>query len=106
MARLQHRGKAAGGTVIIQNPETARYPSMPLSLPPTIVDFQTDIEQIGLLLVDLLAHVKLATSDGKIGDTLETILHQVRSRTKLDFRKYKMPTIVRRIARRMLVLQH
>ena len=46
--------KRAGGTVIIQNPGTALYPSMPLSLPPTIVDFVTDIEGIGPLLTDLL----------------------------------------------------
>jgi two-component system CheB/CheR fusion protein len=30
--------KNAGGVVIIQNPQTAPYPSMPLSLPPTAVD--------------------------------------------------------------------
>ena len=28
--------KQAGGTVIIQNPRSARYPSMPLALPPTV----------------------------------------------------------------------
>src|SRR4051812_48931535 len=28
----------AGGTVVIQNPETAQYPAMPLALPPTAVD--------------------------------------------------------------------
>ncbi|HJT56604.1 MAG TPA: chemotaxis protein CheB, partial [Ktedonobacteraceae bacterium] len=35
--------KNSGGTVIVQNPQTARYPSMPLALPPTIVDFETDL---------------------------------------------------------------
>src|SRR5688500_18257821 len=39
--------KNAGGVVIIQNPETAAYPSMPLSLPPTVVDHVVEIEQIG-----------------------------------------------------------
>jgi two-component system CheB/CheR fusion protein len=32
--------KDAGGVIIVQNPQTARYPSMPLSLPPTIVDYE------------------------------------------------------------------
>jgi two-component system, chemotaxis family, CheB/CheR fusion protein len=42
--------KNAGGVVIIQNPQTAAYPSMPLSLPPTAVDHVVEIEQIGPLL--------------------------------------------------------
>ena len=45
---------AAGGTVIIQNPETAPYPAMPQSLAPTTVDIVADIEQIGPILTDLL----------------------------------------------------
>jgi len=35
--------KNAGGTVIVQDPQTARYPSMPLALPPTVVDFEVDV---------------------------------------------------------------
>ena len=34
--------KNSGGVVIIQNPKTAAYPSMPLSLPPTVVDHVVD----------------------------------------------------------------
>ena len=47
--------KNAGGVVIIQNPQTAPYPSMPLSLPPTAVDHVVEMEQIGPLLFDLCA---------------------------------------------------
>ncbi|HWS84211.1 MAG TPA: chemotaxis protein CheB [Ktedonobacteraceae bacterium] len=46
--------KNAGGIIIVQNPQTARYPSMPLSLPPTIVDYELNIEHIGPLLYELL----------------------------------------------------
>src|SRR6185503_13623615 len=49
--------KNAGGVVIIQNPETAAYPSMPLSLPPTAVDHVAEMELIGPLLFDLLRGV-------------------------------------------------
>lgn len=61
--------KNAGGTVIIQNPESAPYPSMPLSLPPTIVDHVADIEQIAELLTNLLRGVRVVTSE-KPEDTI------------------------------------
>ena len=52
-----HAVKAAGGTVIIQNPATAAYPGMPASLAPTTVDIVADLERIGPLLYDLLVGV-------------------------------------------------
>jgi two-component system CheB/CheR fusion protein len=42
--------KALGGTVIIENPETAAYPGMPASLAPTTVDLIADLPQMGPLL--------------------------------------------------------
>jgi hypothetical protein len=33
--------------VIIQNPATARFPAMPQSLAPTMVDFVAELEAIG-----------------------------------------------------------
>jgi two-component system CheB/CheR fusion protein len=93
--------KAAGGTVIIQNPQTARYPSMPLALPPTIVDFEADIERIGPLLRDLLAGQRLPSSADRVEDVLRAIFEQVNRQASIDFRQYKTSTILRRIARRM-----
>jgi two-component system CheB/CheR fusion protein len=94
--------KNAGGTVIIQNPESAPYPSMPLSLPPTIVDHVADIEQIGELLANLLHGVRVVTSE-KAEDPLRSLLAKVSRHTNIDFRNYKPTTILRRIARRMAV---
>jgi len=37
-ANLRSDVEAAGGTVVIQNPETAQFPAMPESLAPTTVD--------------------------------------------------------------------
>ena len=51
--------KNAGGVVIIQNPQTAAYPSMPLSLPPTAVDHVVEMEQIGPLLYEILKGIDL-----------------------------------------------
>lgn len=94
--------KESGGVVIIQNPETAAYPSMPLSLPPTAVDHVVEIERIGPLLYDLLKGVELPAVE-KVEDPLRDLLAQVSSQSNIEFRNYKSSTIMRRIARRMAV---
>src|SRR5262245_677147 len=95
--------KKAGGTVIIQNPETARYPSMPMALPPTAVDHIADLEQIGPLIYDLAKGVELPKPHDKSDDTLRDVLMLVNRQAHIDFRPYKPSTILRRIARRMAV---
>src|SRR5215467_6602943 len=95
--------KNAGGTVIVQDPQTARYPSMPLALPPTVIDFEASIERIGPLLYDLLTGVKLPQPEEKTEDVLRSILEQVSRQASMDFRSYKTSTILRRIGRRMTV---
>ncbi len=94
--------KNAGGVVIIQNPETAAYPSMPLSLPPTVVDYVVEIEGIGPLLHGLLNGVSMPVEE-KNADPVREILLHVSSHTNIDFRNYKSSTILRRISRRMVV---
>jgi two-component system CheB/CheR fusion protein len=94
--------KNRGGVVIIQNPQTAAYPSMPLSLPPTAVDHVVEIEQIGPLLYDILKGVNLPAPE-KVEDPLRDLLIQVSGKTSIDFRNYKPATILRRIGRRMAV---
>ena len=94
--------KNAGGLVIIQNPETAPYPSMPLSLPPTAVDHVVEVEQIGPLIFDILRGVNLPGAD-KAEDPVRDLLAQISTQTHIDFSNYKPSTILRRIARRMAV---
>lgn len=94
--------KNAGGVVIIQNPQTAAYPSMPSSLPPTAVDHIVEMEQIGPLLFDILKGINLPPSE-KVEDPLRDLLTQVSAQTNIDFRNYKSSTILRRIGRRMAV---
>src|SRR6266480_4383008 len=96
--------KNAGGTVIVQDPQTARYPSMPLALPPTLVDFEAAIDRIGPLLYDLLKKGEsLPQPEEKSDDVLRSILEQVSRQANIDFRPYKSTTILRRISRRMAV---
>src|SRR5690349_14496884 len=94
--------KNSGGVVIIQNPQTAAYPSMPLSLPPTAVDHVVEIEHIGPLLHDILKGVNLPMT-AKADDPVRDLLAQVSSQTNIDFRNYKSSTILRRIGRRIAI---
>ena len=92
--------KIAGGTVIIQNPDTASFPSMPLSLAPTSVDIVANLETIGPLLHDLLTGVYEVPRAGE-DRQFTTFLEQLRERSGIDFGAYKPPTILRRLRHRM-----
>lgn len=93
--------KKAGGTVVIQNPATAQFASMPRSLAPTTVDFVANLEEIGSLLFDLLSGV-LTLLEPNETKTLQNFLRQLHDRSGLDFSSYKRPTIQRRLQRRMV----
>ncbi len=95
--------KNAGGTILVQDPQTARYPSMPLALPPTVIDFEVNIEQIGPLLYDLLMGMNVPQTEERTEDVLRVILGLVSRQASIDFRPYKTSTILRRIGRRMTV---
>jgi two-component system, chemotaxis family, CheB/CheR fusion protein len=93
--------KAAGGTVVIQNPETAAYPSMPEAIPPSIVDIVADADAMGALLQDLVSTPRpVGRGDGD--RALRSFLDLVRERAGIDFSTYKKGTILRRLQRRML----
>jgi two-component system, chemotaxis family, CheB/CheR fusion protein len=93
--------KKAGGTVVIQNPETAAHPEMPRSLAPTTVDIVADLEGIGTILNDLLAGIEVPTEPDE-KKRLESFLAEVRTRHGIDFTSYKTPTIMRRLQRRVV----
>ena len=97
--------KNAGGVVIIQNPRTAPYPSMPLSLPPTAVDHVVEMEEIGPLLYDILKGVQLPAVE-KAEDPVRDLLAQVSAQVNVDFRNYKSSTVLRRIGRRMAITRN
>ncbi|MBV9279670.1 MAG: PAS domain S-box protein, partial [Chloroflexi bacterium] len=93
--------KKRGGTVIIQNPATAAFPALPASLSPAAVDIVADLDQIGPLLHELTTQSRLAL-DGAEEQSLRRLLDQLRERQGVDFQDYKMPTLLRRLQRRML----
>lgn len=93
--------KKAAGTVIIQDPRTAEYPGMPLSLAPSTVDITAELDSMGRILQDLLSGIAPSAESGE-SRALESLLEEVRERNGVDFSAYKMPTILRRLQRRIV----
>jgi two-component system CheB/CheR fusion protein len=94
-----HAVKEAGGTVIIQDPETAAFPSMPRSLAPSLVDLSLPVEEMGTVLADLLG----APPPEEITEDpdLHHLLTRLHTRHGIDFSAYKPATITRRLWRRI-----
>ncbi|MBV9453557.1 MAG: PAS domain-containing protein, partial [Rubrobacter sp.] len=99
-----HIVRKMGGTVVIQNPDTAEFPSMPLSLAPNTVDIVAELDRIGPILKNLLTGaeaVEKREQEGAEQQALQEILEQLRERYGMDFGSYKTPTIRRRLQRRI-----
>ena len=96
--------KQAGGTIVIQDPRTALYPSMPAALPPTIVDHVTDVERIPSLLQELLARPTAPPARDSVDSALKKVIALVTKQSDIDFHSYKPKSILRRIGRRMTAI--
>ncbi|MEJ7816401.1 MAG: chemotaxis protein CheB [Rubrobacter sp.] len=92
----------AGGTVIIQDPETAEFGEMPRSLAPSTVDIVSFLEEIGPVLKNLISGIAVPEESSEDeGRDLEHFLEELHRSRGVDFRSYKRPTILRRLGRRM-----
>jgi len=103
--------KEKGGVVLVQDPATAKYESMPRSAIETgMADYVAPAQELCGKLVDLLQmpyppHVKgeeLILED-KTLSALEKIIILLRAHTGQDFSQYKKSTLYRRIERRMSI---
>jgi len=92
--------KQAGGSVVIENPATAMFPSMPRSISPSLVDATADLDSIGSVLRDLLATDGVPVN-GRDGKEFSALLARVRERSGIDFSTYRNATIIRRLRGRM-----
>jgi two-component system CheB/CheR fusion protein len=92
--------KEHGGTVIIQNPQTASHPGMPLSLAPTTVDIVSDLPAIGPLLDDILTG-SYTPPPAEEDRQMRALLEQLRQQSGIDFSQYRQTTIQRRLLRRL-----
>jgi two-component system CheB/CheR fusion protein len=100
--------KAAGGVTIAQTPESSKYDGMPrAAIATAMVDLVLRPEEIGPTLAELSGHAYARTSDASSSDVsvTEAQLHDIfdllRPASGVDFRHYKLPTIKRRLLRRL-----
>lgn len=99
--------KAVGGVCIAQDPETAKFPSMPRSLIEIgQADFILKVEEMPAHLLRYCQHPYARGELGKAEEprnraVMAEILSILRARTRLDFSGYKKPTVLRRVQRRM-----
>ena len=96
--------KAVGGLVIAQEPESAKFPSMPRSLIDThLPDFILRPSEVPDLLVRYAGQTHVVADAPSLQDepVLTDVLAVLRTRTRHDFSGYRKPTILRRIRRRM-----
>jgi two-component system CheB/CheR fusion protein len=96
-ARAVHE---AGGTVVIQNPETAAFPGMARSLAPGIVDAVAELDELGPILHTIVTGSYVARLPEHERE-LRELLEEVRLHRRLDFSRYQRPTILRRLQRRL-----
>jgi two-component system CheB/CheR fusion protein len=100
--------KAAGGITLAQKPESAKYDSMPRAAIATgMVDLVLTPAEIGAEIGQIAGHPyvrphRLTRDEVSVrDDQLRRIFDLLRPVSGVDFRHYKMPTIRRRLLRRM-----
>jgi two-component system, chemotaxis family, CheB/CheR fusion protein len=103
--------KEKGGLVLVQEPGSARFDSMPRSaINADLADVVAVVEDLPGKISDLLRHAIIlgkreAPIDDKGQNALEKIFILLRSRSGHDFSLYKESTIYRRVERRMGIHQ-
>ncbi|MGR3322246.1 MAG: chemotaxis protein CheB [Pseudooceanicola sp.] len=101
--------KEHGGLCIVQDPQTAKYDGMPTSAQGTgLVDFVRPPAGIVESISQFYAHASVRTTDEKVASSVEECLNDictvVRNFVGHDFSGYKKSTLIRRVQRRLQVL--
>jgi two-component system, chemotaxis family, CheB/CheR fusion protein len=97
--------KEKGGSVVIEDPATAMFPSMPGSIPTALVDATADLDSIGSIVFDLLT-AGTSPIEGPDQEQLRSLLQRIHDRSGIDFSTYKPATILRRLRGRMTATAH
>jgi two-component system, chemotaxis family, CheB/CheR fusion protein len=99
--------RAAGGTVLVQDPQTARFDAMPrAAINAEVADIVLPPAELGPALARLAGQSR-STSSGPRAPLEDQLLRRIfailRAATGVDFTHYKAPTIRRRLQRRMVL---
>tara|TARA_R110001583_G_scaffold12423_1_gene55213 strand:- start:2497 stop:5412 length:2916 start_codon:yes stop_codon:yes gene_type:complete len=99
--------KDKAGAVFVQNPETAKFDSMPRSAIDTgLVDVVAPADELMTKIVSYVNKVPLPIKDNdKNTNDIEKVMALLRAHTGHDFSLYKKTTVNRRIERRMALHQ-
>ncbi len=97
--------KEKNGTVLVQEPGTAKFDGMPRSAIQTVVvDIVAPANELPLRLINYLKFIPTVPPDPEIDDKsksdLDKIIFLLREQTGHDFSLYKKNTLLRRIERR------
>jgi len=100
--------KERNGIVMVQDPSTAKFDSMPRSaIESMIVDIVAPVNELPVRLMEFLKHFHVIRADQEIEikdkSSLEKIIILLRTHTGNDFSLYKNNTVYRRIERRMSI---
>ncbi|MDD4107781.1 MAG: chemotaxis protein CheB [Prolixibacteraceae bacterium] len=98
--------KENNGIVLVQDPETARFDSMPRNaIESGLIDMVAPPDKLPSELINFLKHIPVVKSklniEVKDKSALEKIIILLRTHTGNDFSLYKKNTVYRRIERRM-----
>jgi two-component system, chemotaxis family, CheB/CheR fusion protein len=102
--------KSAGGMVMVQEPSTAEYDRMPRSAIDTgLVDYVLPPGDMPAVLMKYVRHLTVAAAGAPepaaVKDDLEQVLALLRERSNFDFLAYRKRMLLRRIQRRMGLIQ-
>lgn len=104
--------KLSGGMVMAQKPDTAEYDQMPLNAIGTgVIDYILPPEQMPAAIVNYIEQPYLRNAGKQMAtveessDILTQILVMLQLKAKYDFRPYRKPMVLRRIQRRMGIVQ-
>ncbi|WP_369985698.1 chemotaxis protein CheB [Thalassolituus sp.] len=104
--------KEAGGMVIVQEPDSAKFDGMPRSAVNTgFADLVLEASEIGASLVNYFKHPLIAGNtpkdheDDDDNQIYEEIFSLLKKQSSINFSQYKASTVARRIERRLSINQ-
>lgn len=93
--------KAAGGLILVQTPQSARFDGMPLAaLAAGVADFILPPEEM-LGAIERFSSPRNELPDEASEESLSLIFQAISKASGVDFREYKPATVLRRIERRL-----